>query len=133
MFAVRMVMKKCRVRGTESNLSNRSPFSSVVATRYPVLTFLAVSLLLISGITPVFAQDQSQAPPQDTTQSGTQNSGKPKQEVPAEAGGPTENVGPYSIPKKNPVEAPPPTPPPVSPNKVEGMPDYSIKVNVPLV
>ena len=28
---------------------------------------------------------------------------------------------------------PPPPPPPVTPKKIEGMPDYSIKVNVPLV
>jgi VWFA-related protein len=90
-------------------------------------------MLLISAVTPVFAQEQSQAPPQDTTQSGSQSNGKPKQEVPAEAGGPTDNVGPYSIPKKNPDEAPPAPPPPAAPTKVEGMPDYSIKVNVPLV
>jgi VWFA-related protein len=94
---------------------------------------LAVSLLLVSSVTPGFAQDQSQAPPQDSTQNNTQNNGKPKQEVPAEAGGPTDNVGPYTIPRKNPEEAPPPPPPAATPNKVEGMPDYSIKVNVPLV
>jgi VWFA-related protein len=98
---------------------------------------LAVSLLLfITGITPVSAQDQSQAPaqssPQDSSQNPAPNPGKPKQEAPAEAGGPTDDVGPYSIPKKNP-EAPPPPPPARTPNKVEGMPDYSIKVNVPLV
>jgi len=133
MFAEWMVMKKYRVPGTESNLSNRSLFFSLLATRHSVLTSLTVSLLLISGVTAVFAQDQSQAPPQDTTQSNTQNNGKPKQEVPAEAGGPTDSVGPYSIPRKNPAEAPPPPPRPVSPAKVEGMPDYSIKVNVPLV
>ena len=92
----------------------------------------AVSLL-ISGVTPVLAQDQSQAPPQDNTQNSTQNDGKPKQDVPADAGGPTGDVGPYSIPKKNTEEAPPPPPPAPPPNKVEGMPDYSIKVNVPLV
>jgi VWFA-related protein len=40
-------------------------------------------------------------------------------------------MGPYAIPKKN-TEAPPP-PPPASTPKVEGLPDYSIKVNVPLV
>jgi VWFA-related protein len=97
------------------------------------MAVLAVSVLLISAVAPVFAQDQSQAPPQDKTQSGSQDNGKPKQEVPAEAGGPTDNIGPYSIPKKNPEEAPPPPPPPASPSKVEGMPDYSIKVNVPLV
>jgi VWFA-related protein len=94
---------------------------------------LALLRLLISAGSPVFAQDQSQAPPRDSSQNGTQNNGKPKQEVPADAGGPTDNVGPYSIPKRNPEEAPPPPPPPASPTKVEGMPDYSIKVNVPLV
>jgi VWFA-related protein len=90
---------------------------------------LAISLVLLSGVTPLSAQDQSQAPPQDNTQSN----GKPKQEVPAEAGGPTDSVGPYSIPKKSSEEAPPPPPPTSTPAKVEGMPDYSIKVNVPLV
>src|SRR5437588_7824839 len=87
-----------------------------------------VSLTLLFAVTPVSAQDQPQGPPQDNPQ----NNGKPKQEAPAEAGGPTGNVGPYSIPKKNPDAAPPP-PPPASAPKVEGMPDYSIKVNVPLV
>jgi VWFA-related protein len=94
-----------------------------------VMLALAVSLLLTSAVTPVFAQDQSQTPP---PQDKTQDSGKPKQDVPPEAGGPTGNVGPYAIPKKNPEEVPAP-PPPAAPAKVEGMPDYSIKVNVPLV
>src|SRR5882724_4445820 len=53
-----------------------------------------------------------------------------KQETPPEAGGPQTDVGPYAIPKKK--EEPPP-PPPEKPKKVEGMPDYSIRVNVPLV
>jgi len=132
MFAKWMVKKEYLVPGTESNLSEPGLFS-VLATRYSVLSFLAVSLLVLSVVTAVFAQDQSQAPPQDNTQNGAQNSGKPKQEVPAEAGGPTDNVGPYTIPKKNPEEAPAPPPPTATPNKVEGMPDYSIKVNVPLV
>src|SRR5580658_5592247 len=85
--------------------------------------------ILLCVVTPAFAQDQSQIPPQDNTQ----NNGKPKQEVPPDAGGPTGDVGPYSIPKKNPDDVPPPPPPPASAPKVEGMPDYSIKVNVPLV
>jgi VWFA-related protein len=94
---------------------------------------LAVSLVLLSGVAAVSAQDQPQASPQGNTQNNTQqNNDKPKQDVPAEAGGPTDSVGPYTIPKKNPEDAPPP-PPPTSPSKVEGMPDYSIKVNVPLV
>jgi VWFA-related protein len=88
----------------------------------------AFLLALLPGVTPVSAQDQPQAPPQDNSQ----NNGKPKQDAPAEAGGPSGNVGPYAIPKKKP-EAPPPPPPTASTPKVEGMSDYSIRVNVPLV
>ncbi|MGA7909553.1 MAG: VWA domain-containing protein, partial [Candidatus Sulfotelmatobacter sp.] len=94
-----------------------------------MLQALALSLVLFLGVLPACAQDQSQTPPPAQTQS--QDNGKPKQEVPAEAGGPGDTV-PYAIPKKTDNEAPPP-PPPTTPKKVEGMPDYSIKVNVPLV
>jgi hypothetical protein len=74
------------------------------------------------------AQDQSSQP----STSQAPDNGKPKQEVPAEAGGPTDNIGPYAIPKKKAEEAPPP-PPPVTPKKIDDLPDYSLKVNVPLV
>jgi VWFA-related protein len=99
------------------------------SNRYVVWTLtLAILLALLCPHTPLFAQNQTPAPPQDNNQTN----GKPKQEVPAEAGGPTDNVGPYAIPKKK-TDAPPPPPPPAAASKVEGMPDYSIKVNVPLV
>jgi VWFA-related protein len=116
----------------ETTLAKMVPAKSVFVNRRPRLQnfnrlVLAVSLLLLCSVAAVSAQDQSQAPAQDNTQ----NNGKPKQDVPDAAGGPTDSVGPYAIPKKNP-EAPPPPPPPTTP-KVEGMPDYSIKVNVPLV
>jgi len=63
--------------------------------------------------------------------SGSSASQNPnQQEVPPEAGGPNGNTGPYAIPKKG--EEPPP-PPPEKPKKVEGMADYSIHVDVPLV
>jgi VWFA-related protein len=65
-----------------------------------------------------------QAAAQDTSQNPN------KQEAPPEAGGPEGDVGPYAVPKKK--EEPPP-PPPEKPKKIEGMPDYSISVNVPLV
>ncbi|MGD0567097.1 MAG: VWA domain-containing protein [Candidatus Sulfotelmatobacter sp.] len=90
---------------------------------------LAISLTLLCAISPASAQDQPQAP----AQGNTQDSGKPKQEAPQDTGGPSGDMGPYAIPKKAPEEAPPPPPPPATPAKVEGMPDYSIKVNVPLV
>lgn len=96
---------------------------------------LIALLFLMPFLISASAQDQTQSsPPQDQNQdqNGGQNNGKQKQDVPDDAGGPTGDIGPYAIPKKNP-EAPPPPPPPVTPKKVEGMPDYSIKVNVPLV
>lgn len=85
------------------------------------LVALVFSLFLTVGPGPfVRAQDTSQQPPPNPN----------KQETPPEAGGPQTDVGPYAIPKKK--EEPPP-PPPEKPKKIEGMPDYSIKVDVPLV
>ena len=63
-------------------------------------------------------------------QNSSPDNGSLKQDVPPEAGGPQTDVGPYAIPKKK--DEPPP-PPPERPKKIEGMPDYSIRVNVPLV
>jgi VWFA-related protein len=89
------------------------------------IVVLAFSLALLFAVS-ASAQDQSQTPAQ------TNDNGKPKQDAPAEAGGPGGDIGPYAIPKKNPDGAPPPPPPPTA-KKVEGLPDYSIKVNAPLV
>ncbi|HKB98126.1 MAG TPA: VWA domain-containing protein [Terriglobales bacterium] len=66
------------------------------------------------------AQDTAQQPPANPNQ----------QETPPAAGGPQNDVGPYVVPKKK--EEPPP-PAPEKPKKIENMPDYSIKVDVPLV
>jgi VWFA-related protein len=71
-----------------------------------------------------FAQAQS-APQQPPAQTNPN-----QQETPPAAGGPDSNAGPYAIPKK---KEQPPEPPPERPKKIEGMPDYSIKVDVPLV
>jgi VWFA-related protein len=68
-------------------------------------------------------------------QSGQSSAGSQQnpnqQEAPPEAGGPNSDTGPYAIPKKG--AEPPPPPPPAKPKKIEGMPDYSIHVDVPLV
>jgi VWFA-related protein len=69
------------------------------------------------------AQDQSATPPDNGQQSSPDT-------TPPAAGGPQGDVGPYAVPKKK--EEPPP-PPPEKPKKIEGMPDYSIHVSVPLV
>jgi len=103
-----------------------------------VLGGALIGLALLCGALPVAAQDQQGQTPSSPSQtssqapSQTQDDGKPKQDVPDEAGGPTDNVGPYAIPKKK-AEDPPPPPPPVTPKKLEDVPDYSLKVNVPLV
>jgi VWFA-related protein len=55
---------------------------------------------------------------------------KPKQQPPSEAGGPQGDLGPMAVPKKK--EEPPPPPPP-TPKATEGMPNYSISVDVPVV
>jgi VWFA-related protein len=91
----------------------------------------SVTGLAVVGSAQLWAQDQSSSGQTSPQTSQPQDNGKPKQDVPAEAGGPTDNVGPYAIPKKKIEEAPPP--PPVTPKKVDEMPDYSLKVNVPLV
>jgi len=93
----------------------------------------ALFIVLLCASLPTIAQDQSQNPsPASQAPSQTPDNGKPRQDVPAEAGGPTDNVGPYAIPRKKAEETPPP-PPPVTPKKLDDLPDYSLKVNVPLV
>jgi len=66
------------------------------------------------------AQDQGSSAP-----------AKGQTDAPDAAGGPQSDVGPYAIPKKK--DEPPPPPPPEKPKKIEGMPDYSIHVDVPVV
>ncbi|MGZ4831287.1 MAG: VWA domain-containing protein [Terriglobales bacterium] len=82
---------------------------------------LTIALMLLAGGAS-FAQ---QAPPQPPPP------GKPTQSTPAEAGGPEGDIGPMAIPKK--AEEPPQPRPQPGPKKVEGMPDYSIKVDTTLV
>jgi VWFA-related protein len=86
--------------------------------KFTLLTFPGMALVaLVLNACFMFAQNQSSQNPN-------------QQPAPPEAGGPGNDVGPYAIPKKK--EEPPP-PPPTKPKKIEGMPDYSLKVDVPLV
>jgi VWFA-related protein len=82
------------------------------------LLLIGLVAALMATISPLWAQEQTQTPPG-------------QQAPPPEDGGPNSDVGPYAIPKKK--DEPPPPPPPSRPKKVEGMPDYSIQVSVPLV
>src|ERR1700726_938800 len=92
---------------------------------------LFASLALVAAAWPSFAQDQSSAPNNGQSPQ-TPDNGKPKQDAPPEAGGPGADSGPYAVPKKK-EETPPPAPPPAAAKKIEGLLDYSLKVNVPLV
>src|SRR5271169_2389270 len=90
--------------------------------RIPLRQFFRISLLILalaSFIGLSAAQDQGSSAPSKG------------QEPPPADGGPQSDVGPYAVPKKK--DEPPPPPPPERPKKVEGMPDYSIHVDVPEV
>jgi VWFA-related protein len=68
---------------------------------------------------------------QDTN--SQQNSSGQKQQAPPEAGGPENDTGPYAIPKVDPDKQQSRPAPPPAPKPTEGMPSYSINVDVPLV
>jgi VWFA-related protein len=100
----------------------QSPVPSTSRRRVTLgVILLAFGLFCTSAPTiSVQAQDTPQQPPANPNQ----------QEASPSAGGPQNDVGPYVVPKKK--EEPPP-PAPEKPKKIENMPDYSIKVDVPLV
>ena len=58
---------------------------------------------------------------------------KPQPQAPAEAGGPQGDIGPIIVPKKKPEDQPPPPPPKQTVKNPEGMPDFSLRVDVPNV
>ncbi len=87
--------------------------------RVALLVFILTTSIFLGSA--AWAQDQSTPAP----------SGQQQTEPPPAAGGPQNDVGPYAIPKKK--DEPPPPPPVSAPKKVEGIPDYSIRVDVPLV
>jgi len=123
----------CKTLSKRSSKTKQKPGPSRLAV---VLTALCMMAVLVTAL-PTLAQDQTppaqpagQPPAQN--QASPQDNGRPKQDVPAEAGGPGDSAGPYAIPKKTASEPPAP-PPAATPKKLEGVPDYSLKVNVPLV
>jgi VWFA-related protein len=107
-----------------SVLQGQSRVRRAARGRLVGLVFLSCCLLLAAFS--ARAQDQSK----DTSQQPPPPTNPNQQETPPAAGGPENDVGPYVIPKKK--EEPPP-PAPEKPKKIDNMPDYSIKVEVPLV
>ncbi len=95
------------------------------APKAPLLIrFQAAAVIVIVGLA------MALAPMPLAAQSGQAQPQKPAEQAPAEAGGPQGDIGPMAIPKKK--EEPPPAPKPKLKNP-EGMPDFSLRVDVPLV
>src|SRR5256886_12385244 len=93
------------------------------------LSFFLMLTLVTGSSVSLPAQDNSGQ--SSNTQAPNAQQNPNQQEVPPEAGGPNSDTGPYAIPKKGESEPPPPAP--ERPKKTPGMPDYSIRVDVPLV
>jgi len=73
---------------------------------------------------------QTQPTPTPTPNSGQSN----QQNNTPEAGGPAGDIGPIAVPKKKENEEPPKKDEaPKAPQKIEGMPNFSFRVSVPLV
>jgi VWFA-related protein len=110
--------------------SFRGPTPSLATLWKRLILLVFVLSLTVGPQTLARAQNTSQQPPASQPPANQPPANPNQQETPPEAGGPQTDVGPYVIPKKK--EEPPP-PAPEKPKKIEGMPDYSIKVDVPLV
>ncbi len=90
---------------------------------------LAVAALIVIAFVVAPAGSAQSSDTQSSSQS--QTSQKPDQ-VPPEAGGPGGEVGPMAVPKKT-NESSDDTPPPPKPKKQADIPEYSLRVDVPVV
>ena len=94
-------------------------------------SILLVPLVFFQASAP--AQQQTQPPPnQQQTQQNQQNPPQQDQAAP-DAGGPTGDSGAIAIPKKKEKEEAPPPPPEPKVKNPEGLQNFSLRVNVPVV
>lgn len=107
-------------------LDTASKIQPRLATRFSIVLLFAWALLVLSPGT-MSGQEQPQAQPSPSPQQ-QQN----QQNTTPSAGGPEGDIGPIAIPKKKEPE-PKKEEAPKPPKKDEGMPQYSLHVNVPLV
>jgi len=89
-----------------------------------VSSALLLGLLVVIAAPPATAQNSQPANPPAAEQ-------QQKPANPDDAGGPQGDIGPYAIPKKTDSNNPPPPPPRLK--APEGMPSYSLTVDVPSV
>ncbi len=110
------------------NFSKYLRCSPVPSRGWFALSLLMAALFLLPSSL-VLGQTGSSS---NNSQAGSQQQQQqpPSQEAPPEAGGPQGEVSPLALPKK--TEAPP-EPPKRTVKNPEGMPDYTLHVNVPLV
>jgi VWFA-related protein len=103
-----------------------SSFSKVLTRHWSCAAWVFVLALGLSsaGGTFLFAQGQAAATPTPTPAQQPNATG--------EAGGPQGDIGPIAVPKKK-EEPPKKEDVPKEPQKVEGMPNFSMRVSVPLV
>jgi VWFA-related protein len=102
-----------------------SSFSLVVRKAATVALPALGALLLLAA----FGWAQSSS---SSSSSQTPAAQKPQDNTPPEAGGPGGEVGPMAVPKKK-DSSDDEAPPPPKPKKVDNMPEYSLKVDVPVV
>jgi VWFA-related protein len=96
-----------------------------------VRTAVPALLVLMLSASPAVPQTQSTTPSPSQSNGQTTTPQTQKPQVP-EAGGPEGDTGPIAVPKKKPAEEPPPEKQPKIKNP-EGLEDFSLRVNVPLV
>jgi VWFA-related protein len=92
--------------------------------------FLTLALTTGLWLSPARLAAQAQASPSPTPANNGQQNQQPST---GEAGGPGGDIGPIAVPKKKQDEAPKKEDAPKAPQKVEGMPDFSMHVTSQLV
>ena len=108
------------------------PLFSAKCSRLPVVSSVSVVLLFALSwlVLPGYMLGQSQPQPQATPDVQQQQN---QQNTTPSAGGPEGDIGPIAVPKKKEEPTPKKEEAPKPPKKDEAMPNFSLKVNVPLV
>ena len=110
------------------------PLFSAKCSRLPVVSSVSVVLLFALSwlVLPGYVLGQSQPQPQPQATPDVQQQQNQQNTTPS-AGGPEGDIGPIAVPKKKEEPTPKKEEAPKPPKKDEAMPNFSLKVNVPLV
>lgn len=102
----------------------------------PIFPAVAAAVLLSTQtlfLTPgLWGQSTTGSQPQSQPQQQQQQQQQPADQTAPEAGGPGNDTGVITIPKKS-TTAPPPPPPPAAVKNPPGLNNYSLRVDVPVV